>query len=641
MKTHIDSRKFLATYLVIVLILFVELIPLVHSSFCILNVKELYLLAVSSSGGTYYGVPSKLVVSLIPGSGDVYLSVEPLAEIDMQASVKLAALIASYISGVDYSNYSILVKIKSDAPIIGGPSAGGAITVALVSLLTNTSLNKSIVMTGMILPDGLIGPVGGLPEKLEAAKSIGAKVMIIPAGQRMALSLRSGSYVDMYELGRKEGIQVLEASTIYDALKIFGYEVIRPQAISLNESIAVTEYFKAWVNSSRADYVSLSNYVINEVNNNKQLLGRSGVLNVINNYVDKASEAVKTAEKEFDAGMYYAAASDYFGALVYLTTAKYLIDLTLGRVKWGEVLKIVGSEVSNATKYYLNIIRSLLNRKNVDIVEVSLLAEIAGRVLEANDTLNTLPTKQPTIDDVYSAAYTYWRAKSIYGWGNVYETLKKESLDKKGLSLDMLKEGIQLLLSYATSALTYLQSLTGGSPRDLNVLLDKAEKFLQSGRVEELFYSLSLALKTTTYASINIHLAFETNTSFLAYRLELAAKEFLKDALATGFNPVVAFSYYERGRVLRNVDSSAAAYYYDLAIMNSIWYVILSKSMRRRAYVEVQEQTTQTNIPSTTTTNIHNYLTLALAVIIGSAAGIILGYYVTGKKNIYSRTSEG
>ncbi|PUA32195.1 MAG: hypothetical protein B7O98_05870 [Zestosphaera tikiterensis] len=632
MKSYARST-FLIGYLMVFLVLSIGFLPVVYSSTCVLNVKELYLLAVSSSGGTYYGVPSELVVSLMPGSGDVYLSVEPLAELDMQASVKLAALISSYVSGIDYSNYSILVKIRSDAPIIGGPSAGGAITVALISLLTNMSLNKSVVMTGMILPDGLIGPVGGIPEKLEAAKSVGAKVMIIPAGQRMALSLRSGSYVDMYELGKKEGIRVVEASTIYDALKIFGYKVVRPQTTTINETTTITEYFKAWVNSSRADYLNLSNYVSNEVSNNRQTLSRGGVLNVVNNYVNKASEAVKTAEKEFDAGMYYAAASDYFGALVYLTTAKYIVDITLGKVKWDEILKTIKDEVNNATKYYLNVVTSL-NREYINIVEVSLLAEIAGRVLEANDTLNSLPARQPTIDDVYSAAYTYWRAKSVYGWGNVYEVLKREGVNKEGLSMEKLKEGIQLLLSYATSALTYLQSLTGSSSVNLNTLLDRAENFLGSGKAEDLFYSLTLALKTATYASINTHLAFETNTSFLAYRLESAAEEFLRDALAAGFNPVVALSYYERGKVLRDVDSSTAAYYYDLAIMNSIWYVILSKSMLRKVSIEVSEQSTQTTVSSSTTINtvLSNYLALVAAIITGSLAGVALGYYLTSKR---------
>jgi ATP-dependent Lon protease len=61
-----------------------------------------------------------------------------------------------------------------------GPSAGGAITTCLISLLTGLKVSNEIAMTGEINLKGHITAIGGLEEKIFGAKKAGAKLVLCP-----------------------------------------------------------------------------------------------------------------------------------------------------------------------------------------------------------------------------------------------------------------------------------------------------------------------------------------------------------------------------------------------------------------------------------------------------------------------------
>ena len=63
---------------------------------------------------------------------------------------------------------------------IDGPSAGCAITTALISAVTGKAVRQDIAMTGEISIQGLVKPVGGVFEKAYGARQAGMKGMVIP-----------------------------------------------------------------------------------------------------------------------------------------------------------------------------------------------------------------------------------------------------------------------------------------------------------------------------------------------------------------------------------------------------------------------------------------------------------------------------
>jgi hypothetical protein len=89
--------------------------------------------------------------------------------------------------------------------------------VAVLSLLRGDDLDPGVTMTGTVNPDGTIGPVGGIPEKVLGAAEEGLETVLIPVGQRNSLSKATGELVDVVDLGRREGIEVVEVTDVYDA----------------------------------------------------------------------------------------------------------------------------------------------------------------------------------------------------------------------------------------------------------------------------------------------------------------------------------------------------------------------------------------------------------------------------------------
>ncbi len=93
-----------------------------------------------------------------------------------------------------------------------GPSAGVAITTAIISALTNTKVNANVAMTGEVTLRGRALPIGGLREKSLAAMRSGIKTILVPEANRK----------DVSELPKevKDGLEIIFMKEVDDALKV-------------------------------------------------------------------------------------------------------------------------------------------------------------------------------------------------------------------------------------------------------------------------------------------------------------------------------------------------------------------------------------------------------------------------------------
>ena len=198
---------------------------------------EMWLPAVGQrSNGSLFGVASSLTVTMqTPGSGQVFLSSQPLTQLDMQGSARLAVTTAASVSGVTASDKDFFFSVRTSAVTVGGPSAGGAMATAVLALLKGWTVHDDVIMTGMIDPDGSIGPIGGILQKAEAADSVDASTFLIPLGQGVQTveNAQTGQTqsVDVSQYARDNfGIEVIEIADLFDAVEHFtDHRLIRPE----------------------------------------------------------------------------------------------------------------------------------------------------------------------------------------------------------------------------------------------------------------------------------------------------------------------------------------------------------------------------------------------------------------------------
>ena len=103
------------------------------------------------------------------------------------------------------------IHVPDGATPKDGPSAGVAMTVAMVSVLTGIPIRKDIAMTGEITLRGRVTAIGGLKEKLLAALRSGVKTVLIPEENEKDLA-------DVPD-NVKGALEIVAISTADEALK--------------------------------------------------------------------------------------------------------------------------------------------------------------------------------------------------------------------------------------------------------------------------------------------------------------------------------------------------------------------------------------------------------------------------------------
>ena len=173
----------------------------------------------------------------MPGDGKLILTGQ-LGEVMKESAQAALSLVKSRAEtlGIDpeiFKKNDLHIHIPAGAVPKDGPSAGITLFVALVSLLTGRRISKDVAMTGEISLRGLVLPVGGIKEKMLAAKRAGITRILLPELNRRDLE-------EIPAAGR-EGIRFEFLTTADEALRL-AFEPDAPSGYSPGEKLAAHSF---------------------------------------------------------------------------------------------------------------------------------------------------------------------------------------------------------------------------------------------------------------------------------------------------------------------------------------------------------------------------------------------------------------
>ena len=95
-----------------------------------------------------------------------------------------------------------------------GPSAGTAITIAIISLLTNTKILHNVALTGEIDLNGSVHQIGGLDLKIDGGKFAGVTKILVPQQNEQDLAIIKKTKPEILK-----DIEIIIISNVWDALE--------------------------------------------------------------------------------------------------------------------------------------------------------------------------------------------------------------------------------------------------------------------------------------------------------------------------------------------------------------------------------------------------------------------------------------
>lgn len=165
------------------------------------------------------GDTTPIEVTVMKGRGTLTLTGQ-LGDV-MQESAKAAMTYVrsrADVIGIDenfYRKFDIHIHVPEGAVPKDGPSAGVTLATALASALCGIAVRRDVAMTGEITLRGKVLPIGGLKEKLLAARRAGILTVIIPDENRKDLEeIKKELPEDMQFIFAKEADDVLKAALV-------------------------------------------------------------------------------------------------------------------------------------------------------------------------------------------------------------------------------------------------------------------------------------------------------------------------------------------------------------------------------------------------------------------------------------------
>jgi predicted S18 family serine protease len=371
--------------------------------------RSMHILAVGGEGDEKQGSIADLDVEIIPGQGRVFIQTYPLSGIDLQVSTRIAKEIACSRVEVNCERYDFIYTIHTDGSIIRGGSAGAAITALTIAALNNWPIDNQVTATGTIGAGGLVGNVGGIQEKIEAAAEKGLYTVLIPAGKRFQ-EQRNASEVDIFNntntsqqidlvaYGEELGVQVKEVFVVDDVVEELTGRRLASQSIVFE----VPPYYDTTMDGLARD-----------------LCQRTPA---------EQKDALKVAKK---AQKFLEVENSSFNVTVMLDRGEELYELSWNASSYSAASYCFGANLQftrvhmyaqeNTNQIYVELNNTLANYTLPEIVSVTdlqALMLVEERLNEAKEYLESASEVNDSVEFATLVAYAQERYKSAVSWSS-------------------------------------------------------------------------------------------------------------------------------------------------------------------------------------------------------------------------------
>jgi predicted S18 family serine protease len=500
--------------------------------------KQAKILAVTETGnGTYAGSSADLFLDLQSGKGRVFIDTFPASKLDTQMSTRLAKNLACKFADKNCEKYDFFYTIRSGSVIVGGPSASAAVAVVTVAALENLPVRSDVALTGTISSGYLIGPVGGLQQKIDAAALGDMKVVLIPQGTRE--QSKDNITTDLVLYGKHKGVEVLEVGRLDQVLEVMTgskRKTVTPRLVINKEYKETMKFLSDRLCQRNAVMQTL---LAEESLNESVLLKEEYAKNLTN----KAADAFK--EKD-----YYSSASYCFGANTQLRQLLFSVQ---------NPEKSELEDLQNETEQKIQRLQSLINQQEIStITDLQAYMIVKERLLETKDLLDDIGDIEKEKNDL---AYALERFNSALAWSKFFDVSGRNfKLDEKSLQESCVNK-----LSEVEEYFRYLDHLLPG-------MLSRVEKDIKRAREFQYTQDHVMCLFKASLARANLNLVAATmgvkeeQLSGVIQRKRAAVERSIIEQQDQDIFPILGYSYYEYAKSLQEEDKISALLYLEYAL---------------------------------------------------------------------------
>lgn len=528
---------------------------------------HLKLLAVQE-GLKFIGSDADLYLELKEGSGRVFLETFPLTKMDTQVSTRFAKEVVCSHFHLDCDKYDFIFTIKAKSSILGGPSAGAAMAALTTIAVMNLDYDQDVAVTGTINSGGIIGPVGGVKEKLEAASAVGLKKVLIAKGtakQKIlrqeressnisqepgirieALENKSGK-INLIEYGEGLNLSVIEVSNIEEVIFEMTGKKLNSENITVPENKEYDKIMKRLQESLCQRTTEIENEVKTEFTINK----------TIGKDLEKKQEQARNASEQKD---YYSAASFCFSANIQLKNYYY-------QQKKFSPFKI-GNLIEGLERNTLNLEKHLDAEKIETISDLQTYMIVKERINDVKDQIKIAREKEQSNDDQelkesYSLlAYAEERYSSAVSWSEFFEMAGKRFV----VNQDLLQNSCEQKISESEERVQYAEIFLGEIyTKGIRDKIEEAKKALEDSEYGLCLITASQAKADSNALISSVGISEEVLPDYLQGKIK-ATERIISENSAEGVFPILGYSYYQYALSLQDEDKYTAMVYLEYAL---------------------------------------------------------------------------